>query len=134
MLACAKDKREDSAVVASSRPALSAQAAAPSSRAPAPGAVIEQATVHAIEKSCTSICERSQKLKCAHAADCQKGCIGMAIGTPCSEQFSGLYTCLLGEPVEHWECGEDGIAALREGYCNKEQEQTVTCMETKAQP
>ena len=29
---------------------------------------------------------------------------------------------------------EDGIGAIREGYCNKEQERIVGCMEAKARP
>ena len=63
-----------------------------------------------------------------------KNCIGMGIGTPCSEPVAAFYACLQREPAAHWECGEDGIAAIREGYCEKEQERTVACMETKAQP
>jgi hypothetical protein len=63
-----------------------------------------------------------------------KNCIGMGVGTPCSDQFSALYACLVREPVAHWECGEDGVAAIREGYCDKEQERAISCMEAKAQP
>jgi hypothetical protein len=57
----------------------------------------------------------------------------MAAGTPCSESFAALYQCLVREPIEHWECAEDGIAAIRVGFCEKEQERAVGCMEAKAQ-
>ena len=56
----------------------------------------------------------------------------MSIGTPCADEFAGLYRCLENEPVAHWECAEDGVAAVREGYCEKEQATAVGCMEAKA--
>ena len=55
-----------------------------------------------------------------------------AIGA-CERQFAGFYRCLSGEPSEHWRCDEDGVAAIREGFCDKEQEATVQCMEQNAQ-
>jgi len=135
LAACSKDKREGAgAAVSSAAPVVSSPAPAASPQVVAPAATIDVATARAVEKSCTSICERSSTLKCAHAGDCIKSCVGMAIGTPCSAEFSALYTCLLREPMDHWECSEDGTAAIREGYCEKEQERTVTCMEAKAQP
>ena len=58
----------------------------------------------------------------------------MAVGTPCSEAFLRFYACLVREPVEHWECSDDGIAAIKEGFCEKEQEAAIGCMEAKAKP
>jgi hypothetical protein len=114
------------------------ESTAPSAAGPAAKANagnVDVAAARAVEKSCTDICERSRTLKCKGSADdCMKSCIGMAIGTPCSDAFSALYACFGREPAEHWECGEDGIVAIREGFCEKEQERTVTCMEAKAQP
>jgi hypothetical protein len=130
--ACSRDKHEESSIAASSQSAT--PEAAPSVSHAPPAAVIDRQTASAIEQSCKGICERSHTLKCAHAEDCMKSCIGMGIGTPCSEPFAALYACLQREPPAHWECGEDGVAAIREGYCEKEQERTVDCMEAKAQP
>jgi hypothetical protein len=59
-------------------------------------------------------------------------CLAMGVGTPCSDQMSKFLRCLVSEPVERWECGEDGVAAIREGFCDKEQEQAVGCMEATA--
>jgi hypothetical protein len=56
----------------------------------------------------------------------------MSIGTPCADEFAALYACLENEPVAHWECAEDGIAAVRESYCEKQQATAVGCMEAKA--
>jgi hypothetical protein len=41
---------------------------------------------------------------------------------------------MLREPIDHWECAEDGMGAIRDGYCNEEQGQAVACMEQKMQP
>jgi hypothetical protein len=130
--ACSRDKHEEPSVAASSQ-AATAELTPSVSHSP-PAAVIDRQTAGAVEQSCKGICERSQVLKCAHAEDCMKSCIGMGIGTPCSESFAVLYACLQREPVAHWECGEDGIAAIRDGYCEKEQERAVDCMEAKARP
>lgn len=136
--ACSKEKQEDPSAASTQPVAAGSQAAAPGaapsvSHSP-PAAVIDRQTANAVEQSCKGICERSTTLKCVHAEECMKNCIGMGVGTPCSEQFSALYACFLREPVAHWECGEDGVAAIREGYCEKEQERAVSCMEAKAQP
>ena len=85
-----------------------------------------------IEKTCTSICERSRTLKCANVAECQPNCVAMAVGTPCSDEFMRFYACLVREPVEHWECSEDGIAAIKDGFCENEQKAAIQCMEAKA--
>jgi hypothetical protein len=61
-------------------------------------------------------------------------CLAMAVGTPCTDEFSAFYRCLVAEPIEHWECAEDGVAAIREGFCEEEQERAVGCMEAKASP
>jgi hypothetical protein len=58
----------------------------------------------------------------------------MGTFTPCQDEFAAFYRCLKGKGDEKWECGDDGIAAIREGLCDPEQEKTVGCMETKMQP
>jgi hypothetical protein len=138
IFACSRGKQADPSAAQSSEARAAPSAAIPqtapgASYGPAP-AVIDRQTAVGIEQSCKGICEHSNTLKCARAADCMKNCLGMGIGTPCSESFAALYACLQREPPAHWECGEDGIAAIREGYCEKEQERTVICMEAKAQP
>jgi len=54
--------------------------------------------------------------------------------TACSQQISALFPCLLKEPSQHWECDESGLAAIRDGYCDKEQAVAVACMEKQMQP
>jgi hypothetical protein len=88
----------------------------------------------AARESCRDICERSKQLNCAHGDECLGNCIGMATLTPCSAEFAKLLPCWLKEPLAHWECGDDGVGAIREGYCDKEQADAVACMEKKMQP
>jgi len=84
------------------------------------------------QEACRVVCDRSARLKCKHTEECVPNCLGMATLTPCSPEFSALFRCWLHEPLEHWECGEDGVGAIRDGYCDKEQAAVVTCMEQKA--
>jgi hypothetical protein len=90
------------------------------------------AALQAVEQACTGICERSRVLKCQRADDCLLNCVGAATGTPCSPEFQSFYQCLGLQPIKNWECAEDGIAAIRVGFCEKEQERVLQCMETKA--
>jgi hypothetical protein len=57
----------------------------------------------------------------------------MASIKPCVAAFNSLYACLAAEPLAHWECAEDGIAAIRDGYCEKEQERAAGCVEDQTQ-
>jgi hypothetical protein len=92
------------------------------------------ATVSEVESLCSSICERSRVLRCPRADDCMLNCVGSASGTPCNAEFQAFYRCLVPQPIKNWECAEDGVAAIKSGFCEKEQENAVRCMETKAKP
>ena len=62
-------------------------------------------------------------------------CLAMASATPCSQQISEFYACLAVQPAARWQCdNESGVAQIREGFCEKEQAQSVSCMETKMNP
>lgn len=54
----------------------------------------------------------------------------MAMGslTPCTDRVGQLYKCLAREPVAHWECATDGVAAIRDGFCDREQGDAIDCM------
>lgn len=58
----------------------------------------------------------------------------MALLTPCNDAMAAFYRCLLRQPEKNWECSDDGVAAIREGYCEKEQKHAVGCMQAKMQP
>jgi hypothetical protein len=111
-----------------------ARASAAQSESPAPYASREADSVDiaSVRDDCSSICERSRVLRCQNADECMQNCLGSAIGTPCTAEFLAFYQCLLPQPIKNWECAEDGVAAIREGFCDQEQEHAVRCMEAKA--
>lgn len=55
----------------------------------------------------------------------------MASNTPCPREIGLFYACLLRQPEQNWECADDGVAAIREGYCDAEQQAVIACMNTK---
>jgi hypothetical protein len=85
-----------------------------------------------LDSACKGICERSRALHCARANQCKTSCLAMGAGTPCTPQFLAFYDCLTHQPLERWECDEDGLGAIRPGFCDEAQERAVRCME--AQP
>jgi len=97
----------------------------------APAAVDRERAAAELKKTCAAICDHSFSLKCPQAKECAINCLGMATLTPCSAEFAELYSCLVKEPTAHWECGADGVAAIREGYCERQQAVTASCMEKK---
>jgi len=94
---------------------------------------LKRDAAQALRDACATICSRSTELKCANGAQCLTNCLAMAALTPCSEPVSTMYACLVRQPAANWECAEDGVAAIREGFCDREQERAVTCMEAKMQ-
>jgi hypothetical protein len=53
----------------------------------------------------------------------------MAASPLCSPEIKGLFACLLRQPTTHWECDENGIGAIRDPYCNREQGRLAACLE-----
>lgn len=95
----------------------------------------ERVTVSAEAKaSCSAVCERSKQLKCKNTDECLPNCLAMVSLTPCTKEISAMLDCTLREPIARWECAEDGVGAIRDGYCDEEQGKAVTCMEQKMQP
>jgi len=53
-------------------------------------------------------------------------------GSPiCSREVSELFKCLVRQPTKNWECDEDGIGAIRDPYCEKEQAKLVGCIQAQ---
>ncbi|HEV8551281.1 MAG TPA: hypothetical protein VGQ57_19670 [Polyangiaceae bacterium] len=87
-----------------------------------------------VSEACTRICERSQVLKCKNADQCLVNCVAAAAGTPCTGEFLTFYRCLVPQPIGNWECAEDGVAAVKPGTCDAEQDHAIQCMKAKAAP
>lgn len=121
------ERSEGLTATALSAPVVARSVAAPQGSVP----LAAQQTAEDLRKTCDVICGHSFALKCAQANGCAVNCLGMATLTPCSAEFAQLYSCLKTEPTAHWECAEDGVAAIREGYCEREQSRVTQCMEKK---
>lgn len=84
-----------------------------------------------LERSCREICDRSRVLQCSNLPKCMPNCLAMGSLTPCSEPMQAFFQCLRKQPVANWNCAPDGVAAIRDGFCDKEQAETVHCMQAK---
>lgn len=84
-----------------------------------------------VEKTCRQICERSRQLSCGHAEKCLPNCLAMGSQTPCTTEILRFFQCLKGQPAQNWQCAPDGVAAIRDGFCDDEQRLTVACMQAK---
>jgi hypothetical protein len=93
-----------------------ASAAAPSAPAAPPGA-------------CAALCEQTLALKCGkNASDCQAACAPMLTVSPCGAEMNAVLACMVHEPTSHWQCGDDGMAELRDGFCDSAQAAFARCM------
>lgn len=127
------------AAVASERPfthAITAGASAasrsPAPPPPSPSSDDPPLNATSLGLSCDKICSRSRALKCKNQDDCMRGCLGMGSLKPCALAFGSLYSCLEQQPLSHWECAPDGIAAIGDGFCDKEQSVATRCLERYA--
>ena len=80
---------------------------------------------------CNKVCEPVRKLGCRRASECVDSCRQMAAGEVCSTQLALFYACLASEPVEHWECMDDGTGAIKDGFCEREQSSFAACLEKR---
>jgi len=139
--ACSRNDPSPSPTASATRPAPTPELDTQPMHEKAPEAAKPAASVAAsdeqvpIEKgaqsTCAKICNRSRDLKCQHADRCLTNCLGMASLTPCSPSISAFFACLVKEPSSHWECDDDGVAAIREGFCDATQAAALACMEAK---
>jgi hypothetical protein len=135
--ACSKRSDDAFAPSAEAKATPSAQAVVQPAAAPAPAPAptasdMLQPADAKTRAQCSSICSRSNELHCKHPETCLPNCLAMQAATPCGREFAGFYACLVGQPVAHFECDEEsGVAQIRDGYCDAEQERTVACMNEK---
>ena len=83
-------------------------------------------------RKCEEICRIPMPLHCSHQEECVSGCESMAMGPICKAEVNRMYDCLLRQPVQNWECDENGVGAIRDPFCDKEQAAAVKCIEANA--
>lgn len=79
--------------------------------------------------ACERVCDRTRELGCKNQPGCLANCVMMAQIKPCAGPFAAFYACLEQQGRDHWECSAEGVPALREGFCESEQEATSRCLE-----
>jgi hypothetical protein len=77
---------------------------------------------------CQTMCEHTRALKCTAVAECEKTCDDLVSGDECQSALFAALDCMVREPREHWTCGEDGLAVIQSGYCEREQAAFVACL------
>lgn len=122
--------------VTTQTPDLTGASAAPhaaQAAPPTPGSAVgEPATAAkvegAIEKNrCAEVCDRTMKLGCGPRATCLEACSAANDGSICGDEMNAFMDCALTHPASHWECSENGVAAIRQGYCDREQQSFMHC-------
>jgi hypothetical protein len=83
---------------------------------------------------CETICRISEPLRCKDSAECKPRCLSMLAAGVCEAEMVTLFDCLAAQPLKNWECDEDGIGAIRDPYCGKEQERLAICFERRLKP
>jgi hypothetical protein len=124
VLACQRASSHETRAEASAAPLLAASAPPVASMQPSRSAELLE-----LERDCSKVCQQSLGLKCSHSSECLPNCMSMGSVAACQQQFKAFYRCLQQEPLEHWRCDEEGIAAILEGFCDHEQEAAIGCME-----
>ena len=107
-------------------PAVSAAAAAAATTAAPSAATVTPAPA---QELCRVPCQRGSELGCKNASLCAARCAEMANGQLCQEEMRSVLACITREPSSNWECDEEGLAAIREGYCEREQQGFLDCVQ-----
>lgn len=114
----------EAAAARSSEPRLPAPPpAVPSLAAPAPAS-----SAASVYEACVGLCSHSRELKCSNAARCPGACRDMASDVACAEHLLAAMRCFAAQPTSRWACGDDGLAAVKDGNCDREQSRYVECV------
>jgi hypothetical protein len=111
-----------------SDPPPQASASTPSATPEPPTAAAKPATKTPGADPCVTVCERSKALKCRAVAECARRCAESRNLAACNSEMSAVLQCIIREPAGHWECSEDGLASIKDGYCDAEQAAFMACV------
>lgn len=84
---------------------------------------------------CVGICKHTVSLGCnSNDAECRDTCEQMLQVDTCGGEMARVFACMARQPTAAFECGEDRIAALLDGYCDAEQSSFARCIQSAAVP
>jgi hypothetical protein len=84
------------------------------------------------DELCSSMCSRGQALHCGtDTQTCLLAC-GAMLEPPCDQELRKVLECFVREPLPHWECGLEGLPAIRSGYCDAPQAAAARCLERES--
>ncbi len=83
--------------------------------------------------TCEALCAMLDPLKCRNGRECGPRCRSMLQIRGCAREMQKVLGCLSKQPLENWECDDDGIGAVRDPYCSDEQAMVVGCL-AKGEP
>jgi hypothetical protein len=46
----------------------------------------------------------------------------------CKDELRAATACMLAHPASDWECSPQGLAAIKSGICDSEQQKVMNCM------
>jgi hypothetical protein len=83
------------------------------------------------DSPCAAICARSTELRCSRASECEAVCAASMADELCVAEMAAATACMLKEPAKNWECNEEGVASIKDGFCMEQQGQAATCLTGK---
>lgn len=121
LAACASEAAPDPAAKSALAPVV-----APG---PNPSASKATSTVSPAASVCVEVCNKTSSLHCKAEPDCARDCAEMTrAAAACASAMNGFMSCLSTQPLTNFECGPDGVAGIKRGFCGAEQDAAATCM------
>lgn len=82
---------------------------------------------------CPSLCVHTARQRCgAGERECLTACEQMLDAPICTELIQAAYRCMAAQGNDAFECGDDGIAAIKDGLCDQEQGAVARCLRSSA--
>lgn len=83
---------------------------------------------YSVEHFCPEICRRTHALGCRAMSDCDELCRGAFADLVCPQLLQPAMECALSQPLTSWFCSPDGIGAVKDGSCEREQIAYEACL------
>lgn len=96
----------------------------PSARKDTPRALSEEK----ITELCATVCEKTSAMPCVDSSKCTSGCTQTYLQPVCRPELDAMLKCSASSSIDAFECGTDGVPALKETACEAKQEVATNCI------